>query len=50
MFNQEELKNILALVSIAPIKGADAMTVAFLQQKINALLVTESVSTEETKK
>ena len=38
MFTQEEWKNILALISLAPISGKDALTVALLQQKISALI------------
>jgi hypothetical protein len=38
MFTIEELKNLLALVNIAPIKGQEAVTVAMLQQKILGLL------------
>lgn len=38
MFTTEELKNISALINIAPIKGQEAMTVALLQQKIGSLL------------
>jgi len=34
---QEDLKNILVLIGLAPIKGEQAMTVAILQKKINAL-------------
>lgn len=37
-FTQEEIKNILALISIAPIKGQEATTVALLQQKLTTLL------------
>lgn len=38
MFTTEELKNILALINIAPIKGMEATTVALLQQKITQML------------
>ncbi len=37
-FTQEELKNILALINVAPIKGQEATTVAMLQQKIVGML------------
>lgn len=37
-FNKEELKNILALISLAPITGKEAVTVAVLQQKIAEML------------
>lgn len=37
-FTHEELKNILALIGLAPIKGSEAVTVALLQQKINQML------------
>jgi len=50
MFNKEELKNILALINIAPIKGGEATTVAILQQKIVGLLTPqpEPVIAEKT--
>ena len=35
---QEDLKNILALISNAPIRGQEATAVALLQQKLIALL------------
>lgn len=41
-FTQEELKNILALINIAPIKGNEATTVALLQQKIFKMLTPET--------
>jgi len=41
MFTNDELKNIKALIGIAPIKGTDALTVALLLQKIESLLVPE---------
>lgn len=47
MFTQEELKNISVLINIAPIKGAEATTVALLQQKINNLLVLPSENSPE---
>ena len=43
---KNDLKNILNLISIAPIKGSDAIAVAVLQQKIAKLL---EVKPEETK-
>lgn len=51
MFTIDELKNILALISLTPITGKDAMPVAILQDKIQRLLSeqpTEKV--EEVKK
>lgn len=35
---QEDIKNIIALISVAPIKGQEATTVAILQQKLLSLL------------
>lgn len=35
---KEDLGNIFSLISVAPIKGSEAPTVAILQQKIRALL------------
>lgn len=35
---QEDIKNILALISVAPIKGLEATGVAVLQQKLLGLL------------
>lgn len=37
-FTQEDLKNISILISKAPITGAEAMTVALLQQKIGKMV------------
>lgn len=37
-FTQEDLKNLLVLISKAQITGQDAMTVAVLQQKLTKLL------------
>ncbi len=37
-FTQEDLQNIFALISIAPITGKEAETVALLKQKIKVLL------------
>lgn len=37
-FTQEDYKNILALISKAPITGQDALVVAVLQQKLSNLL------------
>lgn len=39
-FTQEEIKNILALINVAPIKGQEAFIVAQLQMKLNNLLTT----------
>ncbi len=38
MFTTDELKNLLAIINIAPIKGSEAVTVALLQQKVAGLL------------
>ncbi len=35
---KEDLRNILNLIAIAPIKGNEAMVVAQLQQKLTALI------------
>ena len=35
---QEDYKNILSLIGMAPIKGSEALPVALLQQKITMLL------------
>ncbi len=45
---QEDYKNILALIALAPIKGQEATTVALLQQKLVKLLTPEPIK-EETK-
>jgi len=45
--NQEDYKNILALIGIAPIKGQEATTVAILQQKLSRLLTPEEKPKEE---
>lgn len=37
-FTQTEIKNLLELVNIAPIKGIEAMTVVLLQQKLQNML------------
>lgn len=37
-FTQEEIRNILALINIAPINGNQATTVVLLQQKLVKLL------------
>ena len=49
MFTQEELRNLLALIGIAPIKGSEATTVALLQQKITALVSNEVPSVQPAK-
>ena len=41
-FTQEEIKNLIALINLAPIKGLEAMTVAMLQQKLASMLTQES--------
>lgn len=46
-FSQEEIKNILALISKAPITGEGALTVALLQQKLAKLLEPEEVKDEK---
>jgi len=46
MFTQEELQNIFNLISIAPIKGSDALPVAQLQIKIQNLLKPEEKKEE----
>lgn len=38
----QDINNLLSLINIAPIKGNEAMTVAVLQQKLNAMLVPDS--------
>lgn len=50
MFTNEELKIILALISLAPIKGSDALAVALLQQKIETLMKPAEPKPEEPKK
>ena len=47
MFTPEELKNILALINIAPIKGNEATIVALLQQKISILLTPPAKTPKE---
>lgn len=44
---QEDLKNILVLISSAPINGSQATTVAMLQNKINAMMIPEQVVEEQ---
>lgn len=41
MLTQEEIKNLVTLIALAPIKGSDAMTVALLQQKLAKMLAPE---------
>lgn len=41
MLEQIDLKNLLALIAIAPIKGQEAITVAMLQQKLTSMLTPE---------
>lgn len=49
-FSLEELKNIALLINAANIKGADALTVALLQQKIAGLIKeAEPLETKEEK-
>lgn len=38
-FTSEELRNLAALINIAPIKGSESVTVALLLQKISTLLI-----------
>ncbi len=38
MLNQTDITNLLALIAAAPIKGAEAITVGQLQQKLNTML------------
>lgn len=38
MLTLEEIKNLLVCLSKTPITGAEAMTVALLQQKLSAML------------
>ena len=45
-FTPEDLKNMYALISVAPIKGGESVTVALLLQKITGLLTPK----EEEKK
>jgi hypothetical protein len=44
---QEDYKNLLAMMAVAPINGSQALTVAILQQKINNLLIPTPVSNEK---
>lgn len=39
--NAEDIKNIITLIGEAPIKGANALGVAVLLQKLNAALTAE---------
>jgi len=48
--SQEELKNILVLISRANITGNEALAVASLQQKIGMMITPEPVEEKETKK
>lgn len=50
MLNQEEIQNILAVMSKATITGAEATTVALLQQKLNAMLIPTETKPEERPK
>lgn len=47
-FTQEELKNISALIQLAPITGKESVTVAQLLIKIGGML-TETLTTEALK-
>lgn len=46
---QEDIKNLLVLIAVAPIKGSEATTVAVLQQKLVALQANPIVTKEEPK-
>lgn len=48
-FTQEDIKNILALIAQATIKGQEATTVAILQQKLNQALTPKAPTVEEKK-
>jgi len=52
--NNEDIKNILALINLAPVKGSDAMTVALLQQKLSGMMIEDlpapTTASSETKK
>lgn len=37
-----DIKNLLALINLAPIKGNEAVTVAILQQKLTGMLTPEA--------
>lgn len=47
--SQEDIKNILILISKASISGAEATPVAILQQKLTALLTPEPAKEDKPK-
>lgn len=47
MLNKEDIKNILNLISLAPISGKDAIVVAVLQVKLERLLGPEVAKDEK---
>ena len=50
MLNQEELKNISALIKVAPINGGQALIVASLLAKIESLLTNEQTNVPQEDK
>jgi len=44
---QEDYKNLLAMINVTTIKGAEALTVAILQQKLTKLLTPDPVPNEK---
>ena len=47
--DQDDIKNILALISKTPITGGEAITVAILQQKLTAMLTPQEIEKTKTK-
>lgn len=47
MLEQQDITNLLALISKANITGQEAMTVAMLQQKLQAMLTPELPAKKE---
>lgn len=43
----QEIQNIMNLIGAAPIKGAEALAVALLQQKLNAMMLELQTSESE---
>lgn len=47
--NQEDIKNLLAIIARVDIKGSEATAVAILQQKLNGMVTVDSPVAEEVK-
>lgn len=46
-FTEEDIRNLLALIAVAPIKGSEASVVADLQKKLSNILPPEGDKKKE---